>query len=85
MDKIMQTIDKRPRISDGSHVCSSCGNIIPQGEVFETITEDGFGQIIQHDICDNCRNRTDINDVAACAVVVGFVIFCITLLGVVLS
>jgi NMD protein affecting ribosome stability and mRNA decay len=58
----IQTIDKRPRTSDGTTVCDRCGEIVPEGDRYQQETVTTSGGNIEIDVCMHCLTAKDGND-----------------------
>jgi NMD protein affecting ribosome stability and mRNA decay len=72
----IQTIDKRPRTSDGTTVCDRCGEIVPEGDRYQQETVTTSGGNIEIDVCMHCLTAKDGNDwLAAFTVVAAVAVF----------
>ncbi|MEZ7195427.1 hypothetical protein [Pseudodesulfovibrio karagichevae] len=69
----LQTIDKRPRTSDGTTVCERCGEIIPAGDRYQQETVVTSGGNVEIDVCMHCLTAKDGNDWLAAFTVVAVV------------
>ncbi|WP_394699910.1 hypothetical protein [uncultured Pseudodesulfovibrio sp.] len=61
-DTMIQTINKRPRTSDGTTVCERCGETIPQGDRYQQETVATFNGSVEIDVCMHCLTAKDGND-----------------------
>lgn len=55
MSAIMPLIDLRHRISDGNAVCGLCGETLPKGTDYVTMTHGLPGSVFTNDVCLACR------------------------------
>ena len=75
---MMQTIDKRPRTSDGTVCCERCGEIIPRGDRYQQETAATFDGNVEINVCLPCLTARDANDWAAAFIIGGAVVIVMT-------
>lgn len=77
---ITMTLDRRPRTSDGTAVCSACGEIIPDGETYISESGSDGGILVEFDTCMHCKERGENSDAASWLFVVAVTLGSIALL-----
>ena len=85
MNALIQTIDRRERISDGTSICNDCSQIIAEGKSFTTLVHPAPDAPLYCNICEDCQNEQTRGDVTIAVVVVGFTIATLALLAAVLA
>lgn len=61
----MQTIDRRPRTSDGTTTCCMCRETIKDGEMYIQDSCSDSGVLVQRDVCMPCWMAKDGHSVIA--------------------
>jgi hypothetical protein len=77
---ITMTLDRRTRTSDGTAICSACGESIPNGETYVTESGSDGGILVEFDTCLHCKTRGENSDAASWLVVLAVTLGIIALL-----